>query len=348
MRKFVKRASAILLAITSVLGLSACNTKIKVTYDYDAEDYVTVEEYKGIEVDVDVTSIRDELVNAKIQNDLDSVTEYSEVERAAQEYDKLTLEFYGSIGGNRIDGFSSDGYELILGKDDFIIPGFTDALFGMKKDEIKIVTLTVPEGIQDADEYANKRIVYEITMKKIEQPIVPMVTDAYAKDNFGYDTMDAYKEAVIADLQDTIDEKVAEARKDAILLKLNESTTIKDYPEDLMAQKTEELNHSINFYAMMRGQEVDAYCREHYNISFEDYVKRSVKQELILRAVAKKENLSVTEYEYKGDLESFAKSNGSSDVDKFVEKYGKDKIVKGMLLQKATDVILDSAVVNEK
>jgi hypothetical protein len=56
----------------------------------------------------------------------------------------------------------------------------------------------------------------------------------------------------------------------------------------------------------------------------------------------------VTEYEYKGDLEEFAKSNGFSDVDNFVEKYGKEKIAKGMLLQKAQNLILESAIVNEK
>jgi trigger factor len=348
MRTCVKKGVALALALTTALGLAACNTKLKISYDYDAEDYVTVEKYRGIEIDLDVTSIRDNLVNQKIENDLESVTDYSEVTREAQDYDKLTLSFTGSIGGSTVDGFSSDEYEIILGEDDFVIPGFTDALYGMKGGESKVVTLTVPEGIQDADAYANKRIVYEITVIKVEQPIVPMVTDAYAQENFGYATLDEYKQSIIDDIQDTIDEQVESERKDAILLKLQDYATMKDYPEDLLNQKTEDLNYSINFYALMKSQTVDEYCQAQFGISFDEYVKRSVEQELILRVVAQRENLYVTEYEYKGDLEEFAKSNGFSDVDNFVEKYGKEKIAKGMLLQKAQNLILESAIVNEK
>ena len=47
---------------------------------------------------------------------------------------------------------------------------------------------------------------------------------------------------------------------------------------------------------------------------------------------------------YKGDLESFADKMGFTNKDSFVEKYGKDKIVRAMLLQKAQDVVMNSAV----
>ena len=346
--KLLRKIPAVLLAMTAIMSLTACNTEIKVSFDCNAGDYITLGQYKGIEVDVDSSAIVNGLVEERIQNDLADVTEYNSVTRGAQDNDRLTLEFTGSIGGSTVDGFSSNEYTLILGKDSFVIPGFTDELYEMKAGDKKVVTLTVPEGIADAESYANKRIVYDITMAKVEQPIIPMLTDVYAKENFGYESMEAYRQSIIDDIQETISENVNDAKKQAVLEKLQDNATISGYPEDIVNVRKEELKSSINFYSMMYGMNEDEYCKDRYGISFEEYVKKSVAQELIMQLIIKQEGLKVTEYEYKDNLDDFAKDNGYSDEQKFVETFGRDKIVRNMLIQKAVDVVMDSAVINEK
>lgn len=345
---FFRKIPAAWLVAVMVMGLAACNTEIKIPFEYNAQDYIQLGEYKGIAVEVDTTAVANSLIEERINNDLEDVTEYNEVTRGAAENDQLTLIFTATIGGISVDGFSSDEYKLVLGKDDFIIPGFTDALYDMKAGDTKIVTLTVPEGIQDAEVYANKRIVYEIQMAKVEQPIVPMLTDAYAKEYFGFDTLQEYRESIASELQETITENTENARKQAVLEALQERCEVKNMPEELLASKKTELDNSIKFYATMYGMSVDEYCRDRYHISFEEYVRRSAAQDLIIQAIAQKEELKVTEYEYKGDLKQFASDNGYSDEQAFVEKFGKEKIVKSMLLQKAIDVVMDSAVITEK
>ena len=99
---------------------------------------------------------------------------------------------------------------------------------------------------------------------------------------------------------------------------------------------------------MMYGMNENEYCIDRYGISFDEYVKRSVVQQLIMQLIIEKENLTVTEYEYKGDLDAFAEANGYSDEEKFVQEFGRDKIVQNMLLQKAVDVVMDSAVITEE
>lgn len=346
--QLAKKITGLTLAATMVLTFAACNTKIKVSYDYDAKQYIKLGQYKGIEATVDVTAIKKKLVDEKIKNDLEDVTEYNAVSRASTDDDQVTVTFTGSIGGSKIDGFSSDGYTLILGKDTFNIPGFVEALYGMQAGDSKIVTLVVPEGIKDAENYANKRIVYEIQMAKVEQPIVPMLTDAYAKEYHGYDTLDAYRQGLEEEMKETIDEQISDGRKKAVLEKLQSNAQIISLPENMLNSKTEELRSSINFYSIMYGMSVDEYCRDRYQMSFEEYVKKSCAQDLIIQAIVEEEQLSITEYEYKGDLDEFAKNNGFADETKFVEKYGKDKIVKNMLIQKAVDVVMNSAVITEK
>lgn len=327
-----------------MLATTACNTKIKVNYDVKASDYVKLGQYKGITVSVDTDSIENKLIEAKIKNQQTDNTTYTEVTRGAIDGDQLTMDFTGTISGTQVDGFSSEDYTLVLGTDTFIIDGFTDALYGMQAGETKVVTLTVPEDFEDEPEYAGRKIVYEINMTTVEQPNVPMVTDAYVKETYGYDTVAEYRQSIKDDIQETIDEQIEDAQKEAVLTKLQENCEVLGYPEQYMADKQTELEKSISFYAMMQGFSNDEYCQNTFNLSFDEYVKKAVVQDLIFQAIIEQENLSITEYEYKGDLEAFADSRGYSSKDTFVEKYGKETIVKAMLLQKAQDIIMDSAV----
>lgn len=95
---------------------------------------------------------------------------------------------------------------------------------------------------------------------------------------------------------------------------------------------------------MMQNLSNDEYCQKTFGMSFDEYVKRSVAQDLIFQRIIEEEQLTVTEYEYKGDLESFANDMGFTNKDSFVEKYGKDKIVRAMLIQKAQNIVMDNAI----
>ena len=57
---------------------------------------------------------------------------------------------------------------------------------------------------------------------------------------------------------------------------------------------------------------------------------------------------TLREYDYKAELDDFALSNGYSNESTFEEKFGKDKIVKAMLIQKAQDYVIDNANISYK
>lgn len=345
MRKnLLKKMGVCLTVVAMMTAATACNTKIKVDYGFNAADYVELGQYKGIEAVVDEASIEKSLIEKKIQNDVDSKTVYTEVSREAKEFDQVTVDYTASIGGQTVSGFSNEGDELILGKDTFTVEGFVEALYGMKAGQTKVVTLTVPENFTDAEEYAGRKIVFDITMKKVAQPAIPMITDAYVKEAFGYDTVEAYRQSVKDELQEEIDKQTEEARKEAVLTKLQENCTIKGYPEDYLETKKQEYDKSISFYSLMQDMSNDEYCQKTFGISFDEYVKRAVAQEMILLTIVQEEKLEMTEYQYKGELGTFAEQRGYTNKDTFVEKYGKDTIVKNMLLQKAQDIVMENAV----
>lgn len=340
----LKKAGAAVMTAALMMTTVACNTKIDVSYDVKASDYITLGQYKGITTYVDTQAIENNLIEKRVQNDLTSNTTYEEVSREAREKDQVTLDFTGTIGGLEISGFSNEDYSMILGTDTFVIDGFVEALYGMTAGQTKVVILTVPEGIEDAEDYAGSRIVYDITMKSVEQPNVPMITDAYAQEYFSCDTVADYRQSIKEEIQETIDEQIEEAKKEAVLKQLQENCEVMEYPESYLNSKQEELETSIKFYSLMQDMTNDEYCEKTFGISFDEYVKRAVAQDLIFQSIIENENLSITEYEYKGELQSFAESMGYSNKETFVEKYGKDKIVHAMLLQKAQDIVMDNAI----
>lgn len=347
MKKNIIKKILVGLTVVTMLGsLTACNNKIKVTYDYDATEYVTLGTYKGIEVSIDKTAIEDRIVAEKIEEDMAKYTEYSEVSNEAATKDRVTVTYSGSIGGESIDGFSGKDDQFVLGTDTFLIEGFLDELIGMKAGDSKIVTLTVPEDFKDNVDYAGKRIVYEISVTKVEHPSTPMITDAFVKDAFSIDTVAQYKETLKRNLSSKVDEEVATLKKELVLKKLSDEAQVKGYPEEFLAKKTEEYEKSIKMYALMLNMTNDQYCEKNYGMSFDDFVKKSVVQDAVIQLVAKTEQLSVTEYEYKDKLEGFASAQGYTDKEAFVEKYGKNEIVKTMLYEKAQAFVIDSAVVN--
>ena len=81
-----------------VFSLSACSSsKVETSekqYDYDLSEYVTVGEYKGIEVErVDPTEVTDDDVQAEITSVLESKITWEEVDRPAQEGDKVNIDY---------------------------------------------------------------------------------------------------------------------------------------------------------------------------------------------------------------------------------------------------------------
>lgn len=344
LNKSIKKWITCAITVMALFSLTACNTEIKVDYGYNPSDYVQLGQYKGIEVQVDEAAIEKGLINKRVLNDQKEKTTYSNVDREAIQGDKVIVTYTGSINGQQVSGFSNDEQGLILGTDTFIVEGFIDELYGMKADDFKIVILTVPENFTMAQEYAGSKIVFEITVNQVQAPNVPMITDTYVKENFDCDTVEAYENKIKNEIQETIDEQIEEAKKEAVLTKLQDICSVTGYPDALIETKTEELNKSINFYALMQDMTPDEYCQNKFNISFDEYVKKAAAQELIFYAIAQNENIIIKEYDYKANLPGFAESRGHSDVQSFTEKYDKDKIVKGMILQNAQDLVMNNAV----
>ena len=208
MRKsFLRKASIVLLSATMLM---ACNKEIEVKYDYNVNDYVQLGKYEDIAVTVDKTSIENQLVDDKIAEDIENNTTYSEVSRGAVDGDQILVTYVATSSGSQSTGLSNtDGVTMILGKDKLglDIEELDEALYGMKAGETKVMVIDLPETYSNTV-YAGTKVVFELTVQTVSQPNVPMLTNAYVKETFGYDTIEEYRASVKDSLASTIDSKV--------------------------------------------------------------------------------------------------------------------------------------------
>ncbi len=345
-KKIIKKTGIVAALIALTILATGCNRTYEAEFEYNADEYIELGQYKNLEIELDTEAIAETLVDEQIASQIEKYKTYSVINRAAQEGDQVVITFYGKIGGKTVEAFSNTDYSYVVGSNASVIEGFDEALLGMKAGDFKIETLKVSDSFTEDEQYTGATIVYEITCKSVKAPIYPQITDTWVKDTLGYETADAYRAAVRKEIQGSIDEEIYNRKAELVMTKAQELATVKKEPEEIIASKREELKKGFQYYALYYGQTVEEYCETYFKMPFEDYVRRSAIQQLLVQAVAQKEQITIDEYYYKEHLSDFAyKYAGTSDATALVEEYGKDYIITNMIIEKATNLIIDSAII---
>lgn len=91
--------------------------------------------YKGIKVKKAEYNVKDEQVEAELTRLQERNSRLVDVEgRAAENGDTATIDFSGSVNGEKFAGGTAENYALVLGSGSFI-PGFEEQVVGMNVGE---------------------------------------------------------------------------------------------------------------------------------------------------------------------------------------------------------------------
>lgn len=196
--------------------------------------------------------------------------------------------------------------------------------------------------------------MFKVTINKIKQTVVPTLTESYVKNNTDYDSIAAYKKAKRATLEKEAEQSMQSNISNSVAQKVLKNSKIKSYPKTL-----------ITYYSSSYKNYVTQMLYYSYGMSLSDYLKavnsteadfnkqvKSVAQnyaglELVERAVAKAENLKITDSDYKSELKTYMSNyNVSSEAD-LLKYVTKKQIKDDMLLKKAMDLMVDKAIVTK-
>lgn len=321
---------------------------------YEALDYVTLGVYKGLEVTVDpVAEVTEEEIDTTIEGSVTSNDLYEEVtEGTVADGDLVNIDYEGKLDGEAFDGGTAQGQDLLIGSGSFI-DGFEEGLIGVEVGETVDLELTFPENYQ-SEELAGQDTVFTVTVNSIK--VIPEMDDELANTLSGgeYTTMDAYREYI----RETLQEDHAQTQETDILVdlmtQLYNTCTIEEYPQELVDYSMASMKNSYSEMAAMYGMELDDLLSSFYGITeeefdqqMEEYIKQSLQQEMILKAIAEEEDMTISDEEYTQGCENYRQAQGYDTVEDLVADYGEEVIRTSLLIDKAMDFVRENAVVTE-
>ena len=309
---------------------------------------VTLGDYKGLEVPKESTAVSDEEVNAELARVQKRNARIQTVDRAAADGDTAVIDFEGFQDGVPFDGGKGEGYSLTLGSHSFV-PGFEEQVVGMSAGEEKDIDITFPEDYHEG--LAGKAVVFHVKCTEVKESILPELDDEFAKDVSEFDTLDAYKADIRAKQEENRSKNVERAFREAVLNKAVENMQV-EVPDAMLDEQHETMLNEYGQNLAAQGIELEQYVAmmgmdmNTFRMNTRPSALQQVKVNLLLDAVAKAEQIEVTDEEVEEELKKLAEAY-KMELDAVRAAVPVESLRKDITERKAADLVCGSAVPTE-
>ena len=307
---------------------------------FEVKPVIDLGEYRGLEVEEPVIEVSDTDVDAMIERMRDQALAYRvETERGLEEGDFAVIDIRST--GEDIEEKNDSGH-FKMGEET-PLPELHDALRGKKAGDTASFDKVYGEDAGQ-EHWRGKTVHHDVTLKEIRIQEKPDVVDDFAKAVGGWDTVDQMREAITADIRRHREMEALRFKRtqvgDQLLTRHNF-----DVPEALVE---DELGKSLNNYARYlasQGVNLETANLDWRKVGEEfrpEAIKR-VKRGLILEAIAKKENIEVTDVEVDAEIRRAAREQERdfADVKHHLKHDGGYEALRASLAQdRALDLVL--------
>lgn len=307
---------------------------------------LTVEGYKGIEVEKKSTEATDELVDAELQSVREKNSRMISVEdRACENGDTVVIDFDGSVDGVPFEGGKAENYNLKLGSGNFI-PGFEEAVVGHNIGEEFVIDVNFPEDYH-AEELKGKAAQFAIKLHEIKTKELPEVDDEFVKDVSEKDTvaeyMDELKEKVAARLADEADKDVDNQLSEKLV-----ELAVEEIPEAMYDNEVRDMMNEFDMRLRSQGMDLATYCKytgmeiDAVAGMYKPQAKTRVKMRLVLEAIARQEEITVTDEEVEAEYAKMAEAY-KAKVEDIKAYIAPEALTEDIKVEKAMNLVKENA-----
>ena len=328
--------------------------ELKYTLEVFVKPDVTLGEYKGVAVEKNVEKVTDEAVDARIQNDVERASTTQDVtDRAVENGDIVNLDYAGSVDGVAFEGGTAQGQSLTIGSGMFI-PGFEEQMVGMNIGEERDLSVKFPEQYH-ADNLAGKDAVFHVKVNGIQTKVRPELDDDFAADVSEFDTFEAYKANIVADLEKNAADRAEANLEDALVQKVVDAADC-DIPDAMIQDEITTMLREMEMRMMYQGIRFEDYLKytgqtlDQVRENYKPEAANRVKTQLVLEAVAKAENIVPTDEDVDEAIADQAK-RVNRDVEEFkasLSEQQKEYLKETAGIKKVIDFLKANAVITEK
>ena len=303
---------------------------------------------------VEVETVSAEVTDAAIDKTIDILRKQRRtfaqrgLDGAAQDNDRVTIDFEGKIDGEPFQGGKAEDFQFLLGEGQ-MLKEFEDAVRGMKSGESKTFPLSFPADYH-GKEVAGKQSDFLVTLKKVEAAHLPEVTDELAK---SLGVAEATVAGLRADIKKNLEREVKfrllgrnkQAALDAVATKAE-----LDLPKASVQAELDRMIEGARADLKQRGIK-DADKAPIPDEIFRPQAEKRVRMGLVVADLVRANNLQATAEQIKAHIEELASSyEKPADVVRWyygdMSRLGEVEAI--VIENNVTDFILSKAKVNAK
>ncbi|MBP7341943.1 MAG: trigger factor [Smithellaceae bacterium] len=319
------------------------NTDFAFSASFETEPAFEPQGYKGLELEKTDIKVSDEDMEKRLGEIRKMFATMQDIEddRPADMGDFVTIDFSGTLDNEALPELQSENYTLELGSQRFV-PGYEEQIVGMRKGETKDVKVTFPEDYHEK-KMAGKEVAFTVVLKGIKEQKLPEINEEFVKNFDKYNTLDDLKNDVRQSMEEQCKRQSDTQFKDKIMeaiLLANEFEPPPSLVERQIFYMITDTHKRMRSAGMDEKNAMDLSFRMHDQ--FKQDAEKSVRSFLVLKKIAEKESLTVTDEDidkYINELAQLHKADYEVVKDAYEDEERMSSLKSEILQKKVFDFI---------
>jgi len=267
------------------------------TMEYEVLPNYDLGDFKGLKIERPVVDVTPQEIEERLKQVAESARPYNEVERGAETGDRVSFDYSAKTDGKV---FETNATSIVIGSSQFI-PGFEDAMIGVKTGEQKTIELTFPDNYPAAH-LAGKPASFDVTVKSVQEPGELVIDDEFAK-RVGIESLDKLRETIGKQIEGEYGRAARQRVKRQLLDQLDGLHTF-PLPENLVEQEFQniwrQVVHDIEHHG--KSFETEGTTEEKAMKEYRAIAERRVRLGLVLSKIGETAEVTVTDEELQASL----------------------------------------------
>ena len=324
------------------------NDHIEVEFTLVASPKVELVKYKKLGIKKDKVEVTDDEVEHELGHLKEQFVEVKSLgdDAEVREGDVAVIDFEGFKDGVAFKGGKGENYSLEIGSHTFI-PGFEEALIGLKKGDKKDVNVVFPENYH-SEELKGQPVVFKVEVKEVKERVFPEFDkDFFADLNVGgVESLDDLKKYIKENKEAEKSKQLEDEYLFKCLDKVVEGSKF-DIPEEMTEDETNRLVREFSEKLQYQGLKLEDYLKycntnlDDFKATLKDEANKRIGYRLIMDAVVDAEKLEVSDEELESGLDETSKQYGMTR-EEFEKQIGSKELFKyDLLMKKAMKVVTE-------
>ena len=324
----------------------------------DVRPEISLPDYKGIELSRDREELGESEVDERIQSLLEQRADFEDVEdRPVSRGDMAQIDFTGSLDGEPLEEAVPEAKGLGEGKDFWLqasdeafIPELGLGLAGLSIGDKETITTTFPDSFV-VEQLRGKEVSFDVEVKGVRARKLPELNEEFFT-GLGVKDEKEFREQITSSLESEKDRAADGKLRESIETYLMDKTTF-ELPESMVAEVTQQQIQQIANEMQKSGIDEDKLMEQKDELleTAKNKAERQVQLRLILQSIAEKEEIQVSDSEFKREMSmmAYAYSMQPDELERRLKENNQLDDLRGdIICRKVIQLIQDEAVIDGK